>query len=211
MTAHMASNAANSRDTKQRLMDAAFETLKEDGITGASARAIAAQGGFNQALIFYHFGTVTNLLVESSRAATKDRVAAFDSIAANTESLDDLVETARRLHVDSMEDGSVAVLTQLMAGAGSDPNVAAAILDGFEDWISLVQRALESVLGDTPLREVISPREAAYAISALFLGIQLMERLDPARSEAPAVFDALGRIATMLEAALPFLTEVKSE
>ena len=33
----------------------------------------AARGGFNQALIFYHFGTVTNLLVESSRAATKDR------------------------------------------------------------------------------------------------------------------------------------------
>ena len=47
--------------TKQRIMDAALETLRTNGIVGTSARAIAATGGFNQALIFYQYGSVNPL------------------------------------------------------------------------------------------------------------------------------------------------------
>lgn len=52
--------------TKGRIMDAAIETLKSEGITGTSARAIAHRGDFNQALIFYHFGSVNNLLIQAA-------------------------------------------------------------------------------------------------------------------------------------------------
>ena len=46
--------------TKARIVAAAIETLKTDGFAGASARAIAKAGGFNQALVFYHFGSVNS-------------------------------------------------------------------------------------------------------------------------------------------------------
>jgi hypothetical protein len=42
-------------------------------------------------------------------------------------------------------------------------------------------------------------REAAYTICAMFLGIELMSRLDPERSEAEAVFDMMEGIARLVE------------
>lgn len=40
--------------TREKIMHAAYETLKKEGIKNTSARAIAREGDFNQALIFYH-------------------------------------------------------------------------------------------------------------------------------------------------------------
>lgn len=192
-------NVSEQSDTRQRIMAAALQTVRESGITGASARAIAATGGFNQALIFYHFGSVTNLLIEAARTSSAARVAAYRDMTLEVTSLSSLVEVARRLHDESERDGSVAVLTQLMAGAASDPEMGAAILAGFEGWIDLVEDALRSALEGQPIADAIPPREAAYSISALFLGIELMARLAPEKSEAPAVFDALHHLAGLIE------------
>ena len=48
------------------------------------------------------------------------------------------------------------------------------------------------------------------AISALFLGVELMSRLEPSRSEAEAVFDMLQSIAGLVEAVAPSLTPPES-
>jgi hypothetical protein len=48
-------------------------------------------------------------------------------------------------------------------------------------------------------------REAAYAICAMFLGIELVARLDPERSEAEAVFDMMETIAHLIEDLAPSL------
>ena len=42
---------------------AARTSLRTDGIMGASARVIARHGDFNQALIFYHFGSLNDLFI----------------------------------------------------------------------------------------------------------------------------------------------------
>ena len=189
---------SHPEDTANRIMRAALETVRDVGIKGTSARAIAAKGGFNQALIFYHFGSVTNLLIEAARNSSAERVTAYRSLTAEVASLVELVEIATRLHDDSAKDGSVAVLTQLMAGAASDPAMGKAILEGFEGWIGLVEEGLSQALEGEPLAGVVPAREAAYAISALFLGIELMTRLDPEKSEADAVFAALGELAELM-------------
>ena len=186
-------------DTRRRIMTAALETVRESGITGTSARAIAATGGFNQALIFYHFGSVTNLLTEAARASSAARVAAYQRMTDDVTSLSSLVDVARRLHDEAERDGSVSVLTQLMAGAAADPEMGQAILAGFEGWIDLVEDALDKALRGQPIADALPAREAAYSISALFLGIELMARLDPDKSEAPAVFDALHHLAEVIE------------
>lgn len=126
-------------------------------------------------------------------------MAAYGEVTEDVGSLTSLVEIARRLHEESERDGSVAVLTQLMAGAASEPEMGAAILSGFEDWIDLVETALGQALADMPVGAVLPPREAAYSIAALFLGIELMTRLDLDKSEAGAVFDALHDLAELME------------
>ena len=184
-------------------MAAALETLREEGFAGTTARAIARHGGFNQALIFYHFGSVSNLLLEAFLAHSDEQVAKYREAASKVSSLSDLVEIARRLHADDLQSGAVTAVTQLMAAA-SDPQGRRAILDRFDQWIGLVQDALSRAMGG-PLASAVPTREAAYGIAAMFLGIELMSRLDPERSEADAVFDMMANLARLIEQLSPML------
>jgi AcrR family transcriptional regulator len=188
--------------TRERIMDAALETLRHEGFAATTARAIARQGGFNQALIFYHFGSVPQLLLEAFRKSSEAQVARYREAAAEVTSLSDLVKIARRLHAEDLESGAVTTATQLMASA-SDPEVGRVILDRFEEWIGLVQDALTRAIGDQPMAAMVPTREAAYAIAAMFLGIELMTRLDPERSEAAAVFDMMATLARLIERLAP--------
>jgi AcrR family transcriptional regulator len=190
-------------DTRQRIVQAAVDTLREQGIVGTSARAIAQRGGFNQALIFYHFGSITNLLLEAFRETSETQVAKYRSAAEGVESLRDLVEIARRLHEDDLATGAVTAVTQLMAAA-STPEEGRAILERFDAWIRLVEETLDRALPSS-LAGVVPRRESAYAIAAMFLGIELMSRLDPELSEAEAVFDMMANMAQVIEAVAPAL------
>ena len=77
------------RDTRAVLVAAAIGTLRESGFAAASARRIAARAGCNQALIFYHFGSVPDLLVagcaEGFRPAREQlRGGALEALAPKT-------------------------------------------------------------------------------------------------------------------------------
>src|ERR1700729_2861676 len=68
------SGVEGSADTRRALIDAALETLQVDGFSGASARALAGRAGCNQGLVFYHFGSVVNLLLAALDAVSADRL-----------------------------------------------------------------------------------------------------------------------------------------
>ncbi len=57
-----------SGDTRERLLAGTISALRDKGIAGISARSIAAAAGVNQALVFYHFGTVEELSSPPARA-----------------------------------------------------------------------------------------------------------------------------------------------
>jgi AcrR family transcriptional regulator len=191
--------------TRDRIVDAALRTIGEMGFADTTARAIARTGGFNQALIFYHFGSLDALLREAFAEASTQQIEKYRTAAAEVSSLSDLVRIARRLHEEDLESGAVTAITQLMAAA-SAPEERAALLDRFDGWIRLVQEALARAMVGSPLTAVAPVREAAYAICAMFLGIELMSRLDPERSEAEAVFDMMEGIARLIEdVAVPLL------
>jgi AcrR family transcriptional regulator len=192
-----------SSETRERILEATLDTLAEDGFAGTTARSIAARGGFNQALIFYHFGSVANLLLAAFGRTTTEQVGHYREAAERVSSLTDLVGIARRLHDEDMASGSVAAVTQLMAAAASEPQLGGDILDRFELWIGIVEEALGRAMAAQGAVGVVPTREAAYAICAMFLGIELMARLDPERSEADAVFDMMGNAAQTIEAIAP--------
>jgi AcrR family transcriptional regulator len=191
--------------TRDRIIEAALRTIREAGFADTTARAIARTGGFNQALIFYHFGSLDALLHEAFAEASARQIEKYQAAAAEVSSLSDLVKIARRLHDEDLETGAVTAITQLMAAA-SAPEERAALLERFDGWIRLVQNALERAMAGSPLTAVAPVREAAYAICAMFLGIELMSRLDPERSEADAVFDMMEGMARLIEdVAVPLL------
>jgi AcrR family transcriptional regulator len=197
-------SAASERGnaTRERIVEAALETVREEGFADTTARAIARRGGFNQALIFYHFGSVDDLLMEAFGQVSQRNVDRYRAAVAEVASLTDLVAIARRLHDEDLREGSVTAVTQLMAAA-NDPERGGVLLDRFDEWIRLVEDALARATAQIPMASAVPPREAAYAIAAMFLGIELMSRLDPERSEAEAVFSMMESIAGLIEQLTP--------
>src|SRR5687768_14537425 len=97
------SGTGAAADTRARIVEAALASLHEEGILGASARSIARRGGFNQALIFYHFGGVNELLLAAVDELSARRCERYEARLASVSSLRELVVVAGELHAEDLE------------------------------------------------------------------------------------------------------------
>src|SRR5579863_1538117 len=89
--------SSRSAGTRRLLIEAAIETLKDAGYAGASARAIAERAGSNQGLVFYHFGSVANLLLAALDAVSADRLEKYNAAVARVSSPEALVDVAAEI------------------------------------------------------------------------------------------------------------------
>lgn len=188
-----------SDNTKDRIMDAAYESLVHDGITKASARAIASRGDFNQALIFYHFGSVNDLLIATIRRASLSQVERYRERIEGITELGELVAVAAELHAEDARRGSITMVAQLMAGAAGNPEMGQAIMESFQPWIDMVERALRQVFAGSPVEAFVPFADMAFGISALFLGVELMTGLDPERLDEERIFAMMRMVSGMAE------------
>jgi AcrR family transcriptional regulator len=72
-----AGRRAQSAEVKAALVAASIEALREAGFAGASAREIASRAGCSQALVFYHFGSVNDLLLAALDDVSARRMEAY--------------------------------------------------------------------------------------------------------------------------------------
>jgi AcrR family transcriptional regulator len=91
-----------SKDTKERILDAAERLFAAHGFAGTSLRAVTREAGVNLAAVHYHFGTKEDLL-----RAVLSRIV----VPVNRERLE--------------------MLEQVEAAAGSDPPLLEGILEAF--------------------------------------------------------------------------------
>ncbi|WP_328989676.1 TetR/AcrR family transcriptional regulator [Kribbella sp. NBC_01245] len=189
-----------AKDTRAILMDAALRTIAERGFAGASARHIATTAGQNQALVFYHFGTVNDLIAAACRESTEARVALYREGFAAATTFAELLALGRRVHDTEHAEGNVAVLAQLLAGARGNEIVAQAVADALGIWIIEVEATLRRVLADSPLLPLVDLGGLARAISAGFIGIELLDGVDPAG--ATQALTSLEQLAVLTEALL---------
>jgi AcrR family transcriptional regulator len=184
-------------DTRQRLIDGAIETIRVHGYAGTSARTIASTAGVNQALVFYHFGSVHDLLLTACLAATRARVEPFVERLDEVTDLRQLLDLGRALHDEERARGNVTVLAQLLAGAQADPTLAEPTAAALQLWITPIEHALRRLLAGSPVAELIDPAGLARAVSAGFIGLELYEAVDP--EGARSALDALERLAVLME------------
>jgi AcrR family transcriptional regulator len=188
-------------DTRTRILDAALAALRADGIAGVSARSIARHGGFNQALIFYHFGSVEGLLVAVARSESERRSALYAEALREVTSLSELVAVARRLHDEEFQAGTVAALTQMLAGAVGSEDLSRGIREALDPWTSLVRETIARLLGDTPYAELLPAADLTAAVAALFLGIELLAGIDP-DAAGDSLFGTMEAVAAVVDGLL---------
>lgn len=185
-------------ETASRLVRAAIESLQHEGFTGASARAIASRAGCNQALVFYHFGRVTNLLLAALDETSRQRRDRYLPAIESASSLSELVSHAEAIFTEDIASGHMAVLAEMIAGASSVPGLAGEVSLRLEPWVDLVETAVARVLAQTPFAQLMPAREAAYAVVALYLGIEMLSHLDSDQQMAESFFAALRPLSEFL-------------
>jgi AcrR family transcriptional regulator len=195
--------AAGLSGTKLQIAEAALETLKANGFAGSSARAIAHIGGFNQALIFYHFGSVQNALLAALDLVSERRLAVYGPAFEKARSASELGRLARAIYDEDLERGYITALGEMVSGGVSDPLLGAEVAARIEPWISMVEGKLEQLLRDSPLRALVSPGDLAFGIVSLYFGVDMLSHLQRDHSRAESLFDLATRLATLLEGFLP--------
>ncbi|MGW1056749.1 TetR/AcrR family transcriptional regulator [Micromonospora rubida] len=184
-------------DTKQRLLDGAIAAIRQHGIAGVSARTIAAAAGVNQALVFYHYGSVDELLAAACRASTVERVGHWSARLAGVGSLRELLAVGRALHEQERELGNVSFLAQMLAGAQADERLAAPTAGALQLWVDEIEGVLGRLLAGSPFAEIADVAGLARAVSAAFIGLELYDGVD--RAAAEQAMSALDQLATLIE------------
>jgi AcrR family transcriptional regulator len=180
-----------SGSSKERVVAAAVETLKREGYAGTSARAVARTGGFAQGVVFYHFGGMRELLLAALDATSAARLAQYRAAIEGVTTLPELVDVAREVYREDLAAGHVRVLSELIAATSHVPDLGPEIAQRIAPWTEFTQAALERVAGATP----VPARELAYAIVALYLGLELLTQLDGDTAAAESLFERAAQMA----------------
>ncbi len=191
-----------SAETRAALVEGAIEALKTVGFAGASAREIARLAGCNQTLVFYHFGSVTDLLLAALDAISERRMAAYQEVLEHAESMSDLVESARSIFTEDLDSGHVTVLVEMIAGARSVPGLGEQVAARVGPWREFAETAVRRGLASSPpLARLLPAKDVAHAVVAGFLGLEQLANLDGGRAAALSLFDRAGTLALLADMA----------
>ena len=149
----------DSRDTKDRLLDAAERLYAERGLAGASLRAITTAAGTNLASVNYHFGSKEALIdaVFSRRLKpiNRTRLEWLDRLEAEGDpSLEEIVEAflapPLRISQDPVEGESLLHVSQMVGHAISRPDskIKELLLHQFDAIVERFTAALARKLPD---------------------------------------------------------------
>jgi AcrR family transcriptional regulator len=187
-------------DTRAALIAAAIETLRVDGFARASARAISARAECNQGLVFYYFGSVSNLLLAALDAVSADRLERYGTAVAAATSLTELVNVAASIFGEDLDAGYAKVLVEMIAGASSTPGLGAEVVARIAPWTAFARDAIAGANGTSALSSIVPAEELAYAVVALYLGLEMLSHLDEDRANALALFRRASNLVTLFGA-----------
>src|SRR5581483_1555461 len=171
----------SSAQTRDQILDAAVETLRQDGFAGATSRAIASRGGFNQALVFYHFGSLDGLLLTALERTSEALLARYREALGDVVAIEGLVERLAELYEEDRRSGHMTVVSQMIAG-------------------SLARAELAEQTIERLLPPFVPAADAAHAAVTFYLGVNLLASLDPGDERLSALFTHAREFAPMLTA-----------
>jgi AcrR family transcriptional regulator len=190
-------------ETRAAIVEAALETLKTRGFAGASAREIARAGDFNQALIFYHFGSIQSLLLAALDLVSERRMQAYRPSFERAQTLAELAALAREIYREDLENGYVTVLGEMVAGGVSDAELGREVVARMAPWLEMVERKVGELIAGSLLEAFVPPRDVAFAIVALYLGADMLSHLDQDHTRAESLLELGARAAPLAQVLLP--------
>ena len=154
-TAAPARRGRPSTGARERILEAAVETMKSEGYAGLTVAKVAARAGESKALIAYHYGSKHGLVAAVGRDLAETIT---DRVLAGIEDTDSVEGLARGIAVEveklTAEDPRLPRLYfDLAAVSVVDPEVRATIAEINGQWRQVVnERLIEATDGPSPKR-----------------------------------------------------------
>jgi AcrR family transcriptional regulator len=194
-----AARRAQSAEVRTALITAAIDALRDTGFAGVSAREIAGRAGCSQGLVFYHFGSVSDLLLAALDEVSRRRMDDYRGLLEDATSVAALAESARSIFSRDLDSGHVRVLVEMITGAHSVPGMGEQVAQRLQPWRELAEDAMRRALGRSAAARMFPPAEAAHLLVAGLFGLELLASLDGDRATALAIFDRMQSLARMLD------------
>lgn len=126
---HAPPQQARAVATRARLVDAAFSSLVEEGLRGATTAAVATRAGVSQGALFKHFPTKIDLLAAATERALASLVEAFRAALPKRAPAE--LEARTKLGVAALwrvfQLPAMQALFEIYLAARTDPALARAI------------------------------------------------------------------------------------
>ncbi|MCA1838994.1 MAG: TetR/AcrR family transcriptional regulator [Actinomycetota bacterium] len=187
-------DALAAGSTKRKIVLAVLETVAEVGVEGATARAIAAKGGFNQALIFYHFGGSNQVLLAALDLSSIRRLAGYRLMLQEAQEPSEVIRRSKILFEEDLSTGHVRLLLGMLSKSLSDPELAEEMSDRIDPWLALAQEAIERIFPSTSGIAGIPTEPLATAMVALYVGLDALAHLASGKERIAEMFAATGAL-----------------
>jgi AcrR family transcriptional regulator len=161
------------QQARTAIVEATVASLAEDGFSATSARAVADRAGIAAGGVFYHFGSMDDLLAvvfAQCLAARLDRLRAVLSAphGAMPEALRDAV-SAEFAHPESR------ALLELVVGAAGSPGLAAQVRAGIEESFVFTRQVVDRLLAGSPLASLLPLDLVAQIAASAFFGLSVLD------------------------------------
>ena len=193
---------ARGRATRELILDAARDVLREHGFAAATMRTVADVAGVQLSLVHYHFGGKKQLLVALLEHENAELLERQRALFAGAEPLGAKWLRACQYLREDLASGYVRVLWELWAAGLAEPELAEQWRTAVFGWIDLLEDVAARWAEEQGIELAVPPRVVATLVAQLFLGAEaqilggMVEREVPnfAALEAVAPFiAALGR------------------
>ena len=166
-----------AQGTRDALTAAAADVLAERGYVGATARVIAARADCNQALVFYHFGSVDGLLIAALAAVSTRRMASFGTLLEEAATPAALLDLLHLVISEDVRNGDLAILVALLDASRANPVLADAVSEHLQPWQDLTERTVRRLLAAHPLGSLLPVPAPVLArlVMATVLGLELLD------------------------------------
>jgi hypothetical protein len=128
---------------------------------------------------------------------------AYETAFEQARTVPELAALAREIYAEDLENGYVTILGEMVAGGVSDAELGAQVVSRLQPWVVMVEDKLTELLAGSPFESLIPSRDVAFAIIALYLGIDMLSQLDGDHGPAESLLDLGVRCAPLLGALLP--------
>lgn len=168
-------------ETRQRVLDAAFEVFSRQGIAASSVNDVAAAAGLTKGAVYSSFAGKDELVLALMEEHAGQRMTVGLATFEASEDLDEALVHVGQVLVRAMRTDAAwhRLLAEYFAMSAKDPERREALRLRRREAREAVARGLERAMNTTGRQLPLAPAEMAVVLFALSNGLAVESGIDP--------------------------------